>query len=1852
MEYGGEKDMQHHLCPYHRNRTQGGVHFPSHNHMSRTTTEPQQVGGCPRLSGLTGTPFGAPVPNSSQRNTRIPGVGGNRELNIIHGSNDDPGGYGQLTWIYEDLNPLGEGGGGALAPNTNTTATTDHTHAATVDGIGIPNHAEEPIEVLGWVHHGENGEVSGSAQTQNAGPQTPADARATSGPTRKKRSRAAMRIASLNMRGGGQRRSGPKWDYINQIIRDGGLSMIALQETHLTETRLEELQAQYKRLKIFNSPDSDAPSRRGGVGLVLNTSRTKWNNAECSVLKPGRAIQVKIEWGENTYLTVAAIYAPSGNDAENLQLWNDLCETWRTGDAQKPDILLGDLNMVDCALDRLPARPDDEGVVTAFHQAMMLCNLVDGWRASNPTALEYTFATNHSDRPNSRSRIDRIYVRENLLDQCDEWHIEESGIRTDHKMVSTYLAIKDVPFVGKGRSTIPDFILDYKMFRDVLITRGAELDRKMQELKDHPERRTMGFNAQTVWKAFKAEVMEKAREFLRNRATDLDAQIEKWEERRKEVLQTEHESTEPLEATTALLDEIDDNIRELTAARLMRTRNAIAARFLVEGESGNKYDHARHRELKPRDTIVRLKQKPLPPCPGRRPPPPLYERTTRGMVRIATDYHSELQEEFSHTLSRDEWDRETDEVLSRLKPRLDAREAACVGADISAQDVRDAIKAINNGKAPGLDGMPVEVLKFMLNGHNADETAAPDGTKSRPTTEIADTLAVVLNDIVHHGIAEGTHFAEGWLCPLYKKNDKCEISNYRPITVLNTDYKVLTKILTERIARTAPRLIHPDQAGFIRGRSIFDQTELIRLVLDAGDKGNAKGAIVCLDQEKAYDKIRHDFLWKTLEKMGFPETTINTIRTLYESAETSVILNGVIGEKFRIVRGVRQGDPLSCLLFDLAIESLAEMLRTSGLMGMHVEGADRPLVSMLFADDTTVFLHERDAPQTLFNTLVAWCRVSGARFNINKTIFIPIGEEEYRQQVRETRRLHPSQVVPIEDDVRIAEDGQPVRILGAFYGYNVDPDEIWKPVLEKTRLTLDRWARSKPTIRGRTIGNNAVVGGYSQYLTHAQGLPDSALKALLAMTDDFVNAKDGEEKQNRIGRDTLSSKVPEGGVNVLDLAARRDAIELTKAQKLLAPTITPDHPAPLWTNIGMRTLAHYATEPYRKVGSDFLIHPFLQTWKVNVNAKGLPDNLKRMMKAAYKYNVALVVNAPNQTLRKAMPYWYHVGTKATLASKYHNKWGKCQRTSHGVKTVGDMLAHTCKSNNEWCEETEGCECPTCEDDRLLGCDSPQKCRKDAALKLDNLRPEWDPRKWPSAVQQQDDALPPLPEGYKKTHKLGLEPVADPAKLLRVFTDPDIPLREHILPEHRSPPPTAQVMAQGRQTRAHTRSQQQAPAPAQLPAGETVEVYTDGSCFDNGTRDARCGSGLWYGHNDERNQALRVGLEEKSNNVGELVAILVAIQSHRNASRICISTDSQYAMDAVTTRAEEWADRGFVDTKNKKIVQALLAEIQGTTSDVLIRKVKGHSGDAGNDGADEQANEGANKATEDVINLVRGEKIAAAGGKLQSLTQALAYRAMRLRKQAKLRNRKTTEENLALTSATIEEITGVNHTPESIWRSLHQRKRTTLIQKFSAFAWRAVHGAQKVGEYWLQVGNDEWAPCELCGVQIESMRHILFECRASGQEVIWNLARTAWASAGVEWPHISLGVILGAGLMEVKRNDGKKLRGKSRLLQILVSESAYLIWLIRNEWRIEYEQDPSKLHTKQEIENRWWATINKRRTLDWALTNKRAYGRKALAKKDVDNTWDGVPNPTVRNDAVRAGVIVGRAQSRRPPGRNR
>ena len=105
-------------------------------------------------------------------------------------------------------------------------------------------------------------------------------------------------------------------------------------------------------------------------------------------------------------------------------------------------------------------------------------------------------------------------------------------------------------------------------------------------------------------------------------------------------------------------------------------------------------------------------------------------------------------------------------------------------------------------------------------------------------------------------------------------------------------------MLRARLVNIAPTTIHKSQAGFIPGRDIANQTKLIETILDYAEVAEKNGLIITLDQEKVYDKITHDYLWRVLQKYRLPDKFINMIKTLHQDAETRVMINGTMSTNY------------------------------------------------------------------------------------------------------------------------------------------------------------------------------------------------------------------------------------------------------------------------------------------------------------------------------------------------------------------------------------------------------------------------------------------------------------------------------------------------------------------------------------------------------------------------------------------------------------------------------------------------------------------------------------------------------------------------------------------------------------------------------------------------------------------------------------------------------------------------------------------------------------------------------------------------------------------------------------------
>ncbi|KAF5338264.1 hypothetical protein D9611_014618 [Ephemerocybe angulata] len=1014
--------------------------------------------------------------------------------------------------------------------------------------------------------------------------------------------------------------------------------------------------------------------------------------------------------------------------------------------------MVGDFNVVEDALDRIPPKAGKEPTVNALRDLKQTLSLIDGWRKENPEEKAYTWKQvsvdpeSDADEPDSdsdeepdeevddesgdefggeneirdgcvrRSRIDRIYVQRGLYKSTRNWETyEPTVINTDHELVMVTYYDLDSPYIGTGRWQMPGFLLKNKEYLKYANIECKKAEKKMKEWNDQ----SIGTdNRQTTFAKLKVALQE-ARDMARVMIPRTKAKIKSLKDDLKAVL---NDTTVPDRQRSARAQTIETSMNKLEADFHNNKRENAHTKAILENETIGKYWIQSNKEKLPRDTMQLMKD------PTNHGAPPITR--SQDMAQAARDYHEKLQVDVSH--SEEERRTAMELVLDKMDYRLNPDDKQTLAALLDREIIYEALMSMPNGKAPGPDGIPTELWKDMARAHK--QATERNTAEDEKPADIIGILMLFYNDIETNGVTDNSDFAKGWMCPIYKKKDRTDIANYRPITVLNADYKVFTKAQTIRLGPIALKFIHPDQAGFMKGQRIDDHTELIKLMIEWCDVEQENGVLVFLDQEKAYDRITHAFLLRSLETLGFPDHFCKIIRSLYDKAETVVILNGVISKPYKITRGVRQGDPLSCLLFNIAIESLANLLRKSSLQGFKIDENIERLITTLFADDTTVYLSEHDNFQDLQNILQLWCDASGAKFNVEKTELVPVGPQEYRDTLLTTRRTRiQDEASRIPEGIKIAKDGEPVRALGAFVGNKVDNPSVWTTTLEILDSKVDFWLKSKPSLEGRSYITKIEAGGRTQYRTVVQGMS----KDVERRVEKSINRIMWGSAPAGVNHETTILPYEKGGKKALDIPLRNQSIDLMRVLTFLGENI------PRWVYPARALIARDIPKSQNVDDLDAARSVFQQTWHTRKQAEvsRLPLSLKNMIRTAEKYNICFTPPAVTTTIKNAMPIWYHPGRKpGTRLAPNNGAIATCLRNVHGVYTVGDLqwlvdnFPHPTQgpggtqpgsASGDESDDSE-CQCEKCRRDRAHGCEDPAYCHDIATNILDSLKPKWNP----------------------------------------------------------------------------------------------------------------------------------------------------------------------------------------------------------------------------------------------------------------------------------------------------------------------------------------------------------------------------------------------------------------------------------------------------------------------------------------------------------------------------------------------
>ncbi|KAF9018689.1 hypothetical protein BDZ89DRAFT_959830 [Hymenopellis radicata] len=343
---------------------------------------------------------------------------------------------------------------------------------------------------------------------------------------------------------------------------------------------------------------------------------------------------------------------------------------------------------------------------------------------------------------------------------------------------------------------------------------------------------------------------------------------------------------------------------------------------------------------------------------------------------------------------------------------------------------------------------------------------------------------------------------------------------------------------------------------------------------------------------------------------------------------------------------------------------------------------------------------------------------------------------------------------------------------------------------------------------------------------------------------------------------------------------------------------------------------------------------------------------------------------------------------------------------------------------------------------------------------------------------------------------------------------------------------------------------------------------------------------------------------------------LAEQVNRSA-RLHNDTDSQYVLKHLSTSRQKMEDRGYIGVPNGTILKTMVARMRQRKQVTTLNWVKGHNGHEGNEMADLLAESGALQEEETEINMNIPPTLRVTGARLSTLSQKLAYQAFREKANDNLPRRARTETNMANTQTEAKAAFGQAPPRESIWKSFGHKD---IDRSTRYFLWMAMHDAYRVGSQWLHFRQEyhERAFCKHCPGEVESLDHILTKCKSPGQAEVWELAKHVLEDRMIPWREPSIAAILSSPMPVFKDWDDKRETGKERLYRIIMTSSAQVIWNSRCERIIEYGNAE---FTANQIKNRWKKKINRRLELDCLMTRKR-FGKKAIPKKHVINTWKG------------------------------
>ena len=912
-----------------------------------------------------------------------------------------------------------------------------------------------------------------------------------------------LKVMTLNVRGLKNR---IKRNSTFKQIRREKIHIAALQETYLSSNDM--LQVEREMGGIVHYSKADGRSK----GLITYFDKSLQVENIALLVKTDRIIVSSVTI-DGHVMHIINIYAPCIENEKNLFLKeiSNIINTHIPPECINNIICLGDFNMViSNTLDIVSGGQHPKVTSDRFRSTMNRLALSDVWRVQHPTEKDFTWSRG---TPAVARRLDYIFVGDTLLPVIANSQIKSLGL-SDHRAVIVEISCAQEKR-GPGFYKMNTSLLSDEVYVEMI---SETINRSIEENKS--------LNPHLRWEMVKVSIRETSQQYSRFKQRMRKNDIKKCMETLNQVQKEFADRPDELE----LSRKIDYIKRELELRLIEETRGAsmrAGIKWIEKGERGNKFFLGLERARAKNNVIHKLKSSISDGTVSSNEE--ILEEVYRFYERL---YHEDKDEEMSFNLQRN--------FMENLNiPRLGEEDKIFLDAPINEEEALTALKKMKNGSAPGPDGIPAEFYKVFW--PLVQQTLLDCYRYSLEVGSLSISQGKGIISLLHKG----------------KGLSREELKNWRPITLTNVDYKILAKLLAIRLQKVIQNLIHPNQYGFVKGRNIAGLLRELDDIIEFQKYTKSKHIILSIDYEKAFDTISKNALISIGRAFGFGDVFMLWIETFMKNRKACVKNNGFISGEFEVQRGIRQGCPLSPLLFILAVELLAIKIRQEpSIKGIKLPNTIQHTKIRQYADDTTFLLRDIVDFREVLSKIKQFAEFSGLKLNKDKSkAFCPGNATFYGDQ---------------QQGIKFSSE---LFVLGTHFRSDAaacDIAENWEPKIQALENILGAWAKRDLSILGKILIIKTFGLSIFMYLIQSIGMPEGVMRQVNTLLFKFIWKKKYTNSRafEKVKRNTMFNGPEKGGVKMCNLFNTQYAFYLHWVEKLLISEKEGDE----WTKLPLHYL--------------------------------------------------------------------------------------------------------------------------------------------------------------------------------------------------------------------------------------------------------------------------------------------------------------------------------------------------------------------------------------------------------------------------------------------------------------------------------------------------------------------------------------------------------------------------------------------------------------------------------------------------------------------------------------------------------